>query len=560
MTTPSKFDMGGIPKTKTGLVPASFRRKMEDLSATTHWSQLPAKPKPPMYPYRGDYVNERNRKLQHDKKLVQKQTRRLVEASKSRESDRSGSTQRVISSSGNTLSTPLFGIVGQGIPPYNVSKEWDSYCKHISFHKLSDDEQRARARNKNEFVSYLRSSAAKRSETKGKEVQQVVAETIVRQRKPPVPRLSRLARSSEDKENLQHGACTHKGGQMKTSEKESSPKAGYLDFISKKVDESPKQPIESKVTTAARITPNFAADEDDDSKFRSQIQRIVERAAEMVLKDQHKGHNDLTSLDKGNATNTKKTSSKVSRVGLCIDDKTTSDVRRKTKFVRNVAARDAEFFRRQNEQVSILEEQAKSMSSSVVSETDWFSSSSYTTSVGPSRDGDLMIDMMPKVQRRPMTNSLHGIDSDSCATSHLTDSESTSINISGGAISCSIGRLSVEEENSALNSATSWNGIETLRVKIQPHDAFERRHSIDACPEETSPPQMNPTIEPPRMSREEEPLPRGYEHTLLTRRNHGVTCESTFTGDFMHPGTVDEARCQNEIQESFIDDIFSLFV
>ena len=544
--------MGGIPRTKTGLVPASFRRKMEDLSATTHWSQLPAKPKPPMYPYRGDYVNERNMKLRHDKKLVQKQNRRSVEASKSRESDRSGSTQRVVSSSGNTLSTPLLDIVGQGIPPYNVSKEWDSYCKHISFHKLSDDEQRARARNKNKFVSYLRSSAAKRSETKDKEVQQEVAETIVRQRKPPVPRLSRLARSSENKENLQHGACTHKGGQMKTGEKESSPKAGYLDFIAKKVDESPKQPIESKVTTTARITPNFAAEEDDESKFRSQIQRIVERAADMVLKDQHKGRNDLTSL-------TKKTSSKVSRVGLCIDDRAASDIRRKTKFVRNDAARDTEFFRR-HEQLSILEEQAKSMSSSVFSETDWFSSSSYTTSVGPSRDGDLMIDMMPKVQRRPMTNSLHGIDSDSCATSHLTDSESTSINISGGAISCSIGRLSVEEENSALNSATSWNGIETLRVKIQPHDAFERRHSIGACPEETSPPQMNPTIEPPRVSREEEPLPRGYEHTLLSRRNHGVACESTYRGDIMHPGTVDEARCQNEIQETFIDDIFSLFV
>lgn len=552
MTTPSKFDMGGIPKTKTGLVPASFRRKMDDLSATTHWSQLPAKPKPPMYPYRGDYVNERNRKLRHDKKLVQKQNRRSVEASKSRESDRSGSTQRVVSSSGNTLSTPLLDIVGQGIPPYNVSKEWDSYCKHISFHKLSDDEQRARARNKNEFVSYLRSSAAKRSETKDKEVQQVVAETIVRQRKPPVPRLSRLARSSENKENLQHGACTHKGGQMKTGEKESSPKAGYLDFIAKKVDESPKQPIKSKVTTAARITPNFAAEEDDDSKFRSQIQRIVERAADMVLKDQHKGRNDLTSL-------TKKTASNVSRVGLCIDDRAARDVRRKTKFVRNDAARDTEFFRR-HEQLSILEEQAKSMSSSVFSETDWFSSSSYTTSVGPSRDGDLMIDMMPKVQRRPMTNSLHGIDSDSCATSHLTDSESASINISKAAISCRIGRLGVEEEDSALNSATSWNGIETLRVKIQPHDAFERRHSIDSCPEETSPPQMNPTIEPPRVSREEEPLPRGYEHTLLSRRNHGVACESTYRGDIMHSGTVDEARCQNEIQESFIDDIFSLFV
>ena len=500
-------------------------------------------------------MNERNRRLQHDKKLVQKQNRRSVEASKSRESDRSGSTQRVISSSGNTLSTPLFAIVGQGIPPYNVSKEWDSYCKHISFHKLSDDEQRARARNKNEFVSYLRSSAAKRSVTKDKEVQQVVAETIVRQRKPPVPRLSRLARSSENKENLEHGACTHKGGQM------NSPKAGYLDFISKKVDESPKQPIESNVTTAARITPHFAADEDDDSRFRSQIQRIVERAAEMVLKEQHKGHNDLTSLDdKGNATNNKKTSSKVSRVGLCIDDKTANDLRRNTNIVRNDAARDTEFFRRQNEQLSILEEQAKSMSSSVVSETDWFSSSSYTTSVGPSRDGDLMIDMMPKVQRRPMTNSLHGIDSDSCATSHLTDSESASINISKAAISCRIGRLGVEEEDSALNSAISWNGIETLRVKIQPHDTFERRPSIDACPEDVSPPPMNPTIEPQRVWREEEPLPRGYEHTLLTRRNHGLTCESTDRGDIMHPGTVDEARCQNEIQESFIDDIFSLFV
>ena len=63
--------MGGMPRTRTGLVPTSYRQKVEELSFP--WSPLPTKPKPQMYRYRGDYVNERNKKLLIKRKLALKQ-------------------------------------------------------------------------------------------------------------------------------------------------------------------------------------------------------------------------------------------------------------------------------------------------------------------------------------------------------------------------------------------------------------------------------------------------------------------------------------------------------
>lgn len=545
MTTPSKFDMGRMPRTKTGLVPTSFRRKMENLSTTTNWSPLPPKPKPPMYPYRGDYVNERNRKKQKPKQ-------RSFDPSRKR----------------GDSNTPSLSVIGERIPPYN---SWDSYCKHVSYHKLSEDEQRSKARNKNEFVSYLRSSAAKRGPvtSKDKVVQQTVAETIVRQRKPPVPRLSHLARTGEEKEILQSSANESKLKKSGQARKENSSNNGYLDFISnKKVDGSRISPHDAKVTTKARIDPgsNFRCDEDDDIKSqrqKSQIQRIVERAAEIVLKDQHRGSNGLASLDEGICINIEQESTSSSLAEIFADAKTTSDIQRKSKFVRNgypgqphrsraqpvesfYAGPNNEFFQKQNEQLSILEERVRSMSSSVVSGADWFSSSlshnSYTTSVGHSRDDDSMIGMPPSVQLLPMIKLLHNADPGSFASSssgnedRLTVSESASFDVSVDAMSSSMGRLKGVENSPHTGSTTTWSWSDTISGKSQP--------SFDTCPVESLPPTVNPSIEPTRISTEEEPLPRGCKHTL---QGYGTTNRD-------YPRT-----SQYEIHDSFIDDVYSLF-
>jgi hypothetical protein len=529
MTTPSKFDMGRMPRTKTGLVPTSFRRKMEHLSTTKNWSPLPPKPKPPMYKYRGDYVvHERNR-------TKQKPKQRSFDPNKSR---------------GGGLSTPSLSVVGERIQPYHSSRNWDSYCKHISYHKLTDDEQLSKARNKNEFVSYIRSSAAKRglNASKDKVVQQTVAETIVRQRKPPVPRLSHLARTGEDKEILQSSAKESMLKQNGQARKDNLTKNGYLDFISnKKVDESRISPHVTKATNTARIR----CDEDDDSKLqrqKSQIQRIVERAAEIVQKEQHRA-----TLDEIIGTNIKKAPIKSSLAEIFAEEKGKSGLQRivrngclgqpnllRAKPVESYhAGPNSEFFREQNEQLSFLEERVRSMSLSVVSEADWFSSSVSHLSYD-----DPMIAMTQRVQLQPMIKFLHETDPGSFASSsndkddgdgRFTVSQSASFDVSAAATSSGIGRLSVEEKSPHASNTATWSGSDTISQKSQ----SSYRPSFDMCPVESLPPTINPSIEP---TREEEPLPRGYKHTL---QGYGTT-----NREYPHTAGTND---------SFIDDIFSLF-
>jgi hypothetical protein len=535
-----------------------------------------------MYPYRGDYVNERNRKLQRERNRIKKQNQ---QASINRENDSIGSTLLISPRSAiESNSSPSLSIIGEGIPPYNRSKNWDSYCKHISFHKLSDDEQHARARNKNEFVSYLRSSAARRNETKvakatDDEAQQTtIPETIVRQRKPPVPRFSRVARTGAEKETNQNDSkpLSQTNSTVQLPTKVASK--GYLDYISEKVKPLPKGKIAVKVYPNLRVEskgsrPKPASKIDsimkcntieDDEIFRNQIDRIVERAHEMmVLKGKH--HRD------GTAGLTTKTSAKLPRAvdNYHDDDESTIDSRRwQSQWMEEMAERQTiprrdssyyphtvrrfgttksnDYFQWQNEQLSILENQINSMSSSTVSESDLFSSSSYTasytasTSVDPFNDSDSMTDSKPRVQQPlPTRNRLQIPDSSSCATSNLTELESNSNDVSSVAKIPSTNNGSRVDENSFSAEPIHDVNIqptltESIHVNNQPTPTLD-----DECSEEPLPQPAKPTIEPSRdfQWEEEPPLPRGHEYTMYEAHIN-----------------------RNENPDSLIEDLFSLMI
>ena len=291
MSTPDKFGMGGMPRTSTGLVPSSYRSRMDDLSSPKEWSQLPTQPAPEMFPYRGDYINARNRKLQAKK----------AKKSQARTKPPTGSLKQVDK---NPCTGPA----------------WDSYCQHISATKLTSQEQESKAKNKQRFTNYMRSEVAKRQsraalekklkaelgETKENDEANQVEEVQTKQRKPGVPRLSYFARTGKrttselaklkasDNENDNHQVTKRDG-------RDAVKRRSYLEFISNKTT----KPMLPRATESSNVKNNIHPHEtemiekvaelycanksasnesqDDELRFRTRIQDIVEKAAAMVV-------------------------------------------------------------------------------------------------------------------------------------------------------------------------------------------------------------------------------------------------------------------------------------
>ena len=108
MSTPTKFNQGGVPRTRTGLVPTSYTRTLDNL--TFQLEELPTKPPQPKYKYRGDYVNERNRKIVHERKLAQKQRQQSL-------LDRSKRSEKSVDSFGSTINSSTDNTNKDDKPP-----------------------------------------------------------------------------------------------------------------------------------------------------------------------------------------------------------------------------------------------------------------------------------------------------------------------------------------------------------------------------------------------------------------------------------------------------------
>ena len=107
MSTPTKFSLGKAPRTRTGLIPTTYTQAADKMSMPDHYQQLATKPKPQKYRYRGDYINERNKKLLHERRLVEKQrlldssneTDSLLVSPRSRSTDSSNNSSNELQSS-----------------------------------------------------------------------------------------------------------------------------------------------------------------------------------------------------------------------------------------------------------------------------------------------------------------------------------------------------------------------------------------------------------------------------------------------------------------------------
>ena len=280
-----KFSLGEVPRTSTGLIPSTFRRKQESLSTTKNWTTLPKQPRAELYPYRGDYINARNRKKIEEKKAK-------LDAMK-----QNAPSKNIGIECSSTIAIPPCS------PRQNVIG-WNANYKHNAF-ELTPDEQRKISENKSRFTDFLRVQASERHAraNKNKTVTKPPQDDAKpKKKKPPVPRLSGLARArAQGKNYTPNNAKSISSSRRKMSAKakpndddkqmgtESKEGNKYLDFISKKPAKT-LGPSTKPTTTLEEPVSSIKQRvfEDDDSIFRLQLERIVRRASDLVIeKEKH---------------------------------------------------------------------------------------------------------------------------------------------------------------------------------------------------------------------------------------------------------------------------------
>lgn len=287
-----------LPRSKTGLVPSTVRRRMDALSSSL--SPLPAQPSPELYVFRGDFINKRNRKKAAAKK---RERRAKMEAAAAAAAEKECCSSMIV----NPPQTPR--PIG-----------WDTNHKPNDEYSLTPEERKKQIENKSRFSEFLRIEAAKRhsrSATKTditNATKKSTPQVTKRQKmKPPVPRLSALALGKKvmGKENMVNkvnpaSANNRSNGMSKKPEvkvnaasaRNKERRKDYLTFISKE----PKQKIERETATnvdapkdkESKVESNAddskPAIADDDSIFRLQMERIVQRAADLVIEKQQKAN------------------------------------------------------------------------------------------------------------------------------------------------------------------------------------------------------------------------------------------------------------------------------
>lgn len=294
-----KFNLGEIPRTRSGLIPSTFRRNLDALS-TKNWKSLPKQPRPELYKYRGDIINARNRELKA--KLKATKQKNITSQNSNVECS---STIAVPPCS--PRESPTKGNVG-----------WNANYKH-NFFELTSDEQQKRAENKSRFTNFLRAEACKRharDPDKNKTKTKPPQDDKPKKKKPPVPRLSALARARAQGKTYapikaaptsvsnRSTSCSSKSKSMTKPNDEQARSANkkkkYLDFISKPSKAPKSSEVEAASHNVATLKESAASYkqpklEDDDSIFRLQLQRIVRRASDLVIEKEK--HATMTTTD-----------------------------------------------------------------------------------------------------------------------------------------------------------------------------------------------------------------------------------------------------------------------
>ena len=211
--------------------------------------------------------------------------------------------------------------------PTHAPDGWNTNHKSNEEYSLTPEERKKRLENKSRFSEFLRVEAAKRHSRSSIKTgvtnapkKSTPQDTRRQKTKPPVPRLSALALGKKvmGKENMVNdvnpaSAANRRSIDIakKPTEKVNAASArnkerrkDYITFISKEPKEretstkvDAHKDKESKVeSNAVDSKPAIA---DDDSIFRLQMERIVQRAADLVIEKQKKAEsfNDTTNND-----------------------------------------------------------------------------------------------------------------------------------------------------------------------------------------------------------------------------------------------------------------------
>lgn len=576
-----------MPVSQTGLVPASFKRQMDELATPEKWRTLPRQPKQPLYPFRGDFVNKRNKALEAKKlaKSLKKQSRVTLNPNRSK-----------------SLS-PKLGRSTTDEP------KWDSYCQHISAVKLSNEEEQTRKSNKEKFVSLLRSRAAKRQQRVALEEklkaelgidddkENIPEEVAPPKRKPPVPRLSGRSKANNVKPPSTSALKESPAPSLSNFDVNVTAKLSkvrYLDFISKERPQPSTKTFkgsrgnsnetdltgerrraasstdkESSVTQDLRLClgSSYVDDNDDDTRFRKQIERIVERAAEMVVAERtSKDTGDIGNEIKDTEGTNNDNASNHNPISTVIVETVDSSLGTTKSLKNTIANEECPHLSHMHERLSELEGRLRSVSSNTfnyeLEEQHGASSPNDArdlivggkeVSILPSSSDSSQISevtfQMPKpcpigTQRRSLRR---GVDENSCSRDSSTEivprtqiqptqvnfqhnmddwvSATTSDPLRGiDVFSLSTFQPSDERETTVTSSSLKRDTTQTDDVEppgaqppVQPTALTELQlcdldRAVTSCPEEAPLPLINPYLAP---SREcdwgEIPMPRGYE-------------------------------------------------
>lgn len=300
--------MGEMPRSQTGLVPRCGKLRINQDSLS---SPLPPKPSRELYRYRGDFINARNQKLA---------AKKTEERKANLDATRKNATSNNIECSSTTAIPPC----SPRESPTQGNVGWNANYKHNSF-QLTPDEQQKQAENKNKFTDFLRIEACKRhARAAGKKeiaVKPQDEKETVPKRKPFVPRLSALAlaRAQGKKytpKSINHRSVTNSSGKSTMTNKPNVENVGaknkeggnnYLDFISRKQKASEPSMETTTHTKVGKLKEPISNTKqpvlaDDDSIFRIQLERIVQRASDLVVEKQQRAKSSDETTDSSPST------------------------------------------------------------------------------------------------------------------------------------------------------------------------------------------------------------------------------------------------------------------
>lgn len=375
-----------------------------------------------------------------------------------------------------------------------TGKTWDDKYKHNDF-ELTPDEQRKRAENKIRFNDFLRIEACKRHARRASGANKTAMATKSpqddskpKQKKPPVPRLSALARARAQgktytpkaKSKPVNCVTTSSGNNKKASKSNDVEvrminKEGkkYLDFISKKpqVTASEHVPLRKESVSNTKQQPIL---DDDDSMFRLQLERIVRRASDLVIEKEKEKH---TTMKFDSSSSTSSTSHFLSTTTTTLEDE-------ESDMMLNANTKKGDM-RSKHDRLNELEMRlARISTSSFISDTTVQQSEDTTSSYY-----SIGTEVIPRVPLFPMQPVL--------TTAKGQDLQWTDLNN--------------HLHNDSSSDSDSECDASSFESKSREQAAWQENDNVESYP--SLPPKVvEPSVFPTRQfGVEDEPLPRGYD-------------------------------------------------